>query len=147
VNEAARNTAVDCREKPLPGSGGPIVMRTIAAALIAVCFASAGIVVGRTALQFPNLAVGSQGFSKCGTWRDDADNPTAGSEQVAWTLGFVSGFAFSGESVRQVSDSDVRAWMTDYCRKNPERTIADGARALINRLKTGPLWWRAAPSQ
>ena len=80
------------------------------------------------------------GNSDCGQW---LHNPTPA--QKAWLAGFISGMNIMYDgAVKQGSDplekvnsvEQLVAWMDNYCRTNPLKTVGAGAQALFIELMT-----------
>jgi hypothetical protein len=108
-------------------------MKSFANALIVATSASLSL-GGQPSAQTPEVALG-QGTMSCATWLDGTARANPDSDQVSWTLGYISAVASSGASLKSVTESYVRGWMEGYCEKHRTVTIAAATRELVAQLK------------
>jgi hypothetical protein len=82
------------------------------------------------------------GDVSCGTWtkeRQGREKPVA---YLWWVAGFLSGLHYEGDPSRdELSGNDfggISAWIDNYCRENPLKTIAHASNELMKLLRSGP---------
>ncbi len=80
------------------------------------------------------------GTTSCGRWlsehRSTDDASILAFSQTNWVLGFVSGAGWTGSKEIRLTDVDaMRAWMTQYCEKNPLDDLSTGAENLVQTLR------------
>jgi len=79
------------------------------------------------------------GGSSCGTWARDRQQNQAGSQlNQAWVLGYVTAYGIhkpQEDSLPKAMDSrTMMNWIDNFCDANPDKDIADAAKALIEEL-------------
>jgi hypothetical protein len=85
------------------------------------------------------MTILGSGAASCGTWSADRQRNEARSQlNQAWVLGYVTGYNIYKSTQDSVTKPmDTRAmmlWIDNYCDANPDRDIADAAKALIDEL-------------
>jgi hypothetical protein len=85
------------------------------------------------------MTILGSGAASCGTWSSDRQRNEAKSQlNQAWVLGYVTGYNVHKSAQDSVTKPmDTRAmmlWIDNYCDANPDRDIADAAKALIDEL-------------
>ena len=75
------------------------------------------------------------GTSSCGTWTAARRNMTGANVQnEAWVFGFLSGVGWVGQNgdnpLQGLDGNAVSAWVDNYCRSNPLKSIGEAAGAL-----------------
>jgi hypothetical protein len=83
------------------------------------------------------------GGASCVTWSQDRQRNEAQSQlSQAWVLGFITGYIIYKPPQRTMpKPMDSRSMMLridNYCDANPEKDIADAAKALIEELTGRP---------
>jgi len=77
----------------------------------------------------------------CGTWtqarQQDRQKPVT---HQWWVAGFLSGLEYEGVSGDPLAGNDIggiAAWIDNYCRQNPLKTIAHACLELMTFLRSG----------
>lgn len=76
-----------------------------------------------------------QGTATCGTWI--AERERGGYKDMEyWVLGYITAAGYYETNKLKKSDRQaLRAWIDNYCQKNPLSQLVDGAQGLVRALK------------
>jgi len=76
------------------------------------------------------------GNHSCGKWLATAHDTDEWFDQLNWVLGWLSaaGYYDVHGSLRKTDSDAIAAWMDNYCRQHPLKTIEDGAADLVREL-------------
>ena len=81
------------------------------------------------------------GDVSCGTWTNDRQDRATAVTHEWWVAGFLSGLHYEGDPSRdELSENDfggISAWIDNYCRENPLKTIAYASIELMKFLRSG----------
>ena len=82
------------------------------------------------------------GTGSCGGFLKDlrrfemSNDPLGHYINRSWVDGFVSASGWYGATMKDVDTTAREAFITKYCKENPLDSIADGAKALVEKLET-----------
>jgi hypothetical protein len=79
------------------------------------------------------------GSASCNTWSGDRQRNQSNSQlNQAWVLGYVTAYNFhkptQDSMTKPMEPRQIMLWIDNYCDANPEKNIADAAKALIEEL-------------
>jgi hypothetical protein len=103
--------------------------------MIAVLLAIAAVIlilIDRAQAQ-GQVSIYGAGVQSCGKWLDERRTPIDWLEEGQWVLGYVSA---AGEflNLRDTDSRGISAWVDNYCRDNPLKSIGNAAMALVKEL-------------
>lgn len=106
-------------------------IREAAALSALLCVSSAGYARASTG----NYEVYGAGTVSCGKWLADRTNGTW-YDEADWVLGWLSaaGYYEVHGDLRQTDSDAVAAWLDNYCRDNPLKSLSDAAGHLVRAL-------------
>ena len=107
--------------------------------LVGVFSLAALVVLGSTVLAQNSgpYQVYGQGHTSCGTWvTEHATNSPNAAAQLAWVLGFVSGYGYTrpGE-LNETGPDAVTAWIGNYCQAYPLESLASATGTMVHELR------------
>jgi hypothetical protein len=111
-------------------------MKFVTAALV---MAATVALVRPAATQTAPKTIWGDGSMPCSQWLATVGRPGPDTERVSWILGYLSGVASTGTTLRPVSDVYVLGWITAHCEKNQvisTSTVATATQALTAFLTT-----------
>jgi len=79
------------------------------------------------------------GTASCETWSADRQrNQTFSQLNQAWVLGYVTAYNIhkpvESSMTKPIDNRQIMLWIDNYCDANPDKTISDAAKALIEEL-------------
>jgi hypothetical protein len=82
-------------------------------------------------------AYGDGAVNSCGNWIEVRKTPNTWEGLVvqAWVSGFVSGYGFSGNTLKETDVNAILAWVDNYCKEKPLDTVAEAAEMLIFEMQ------------
>src|SRR5262249_41665691 len=75
------------------------------------------------------------GTITCGKWTAERQEPSLHTGRLNWVLGYITGAAWQGETIRLTDSDGIDQWLDRYCAQNPLVKLEDATKALISDLK------------
>jgi len=110
--------------------------RFIAALGVIVVFGVSGFAVRTHTQARYKVAVYGAGAMRCSDWTalKDADTSAPHYVQLAWVEGFVTAIHNYTENLKDIDKAAIDPWVTDYCERHPDDSIALAASSLTAAL-------------
>ena len=76
------------------------------------------------------------GVNSCGSWVKWRETTSGWHQGGQWVQGFVSAAGYYGKDLDDVDSDAMLLFMDSYCQSNPLNLVSDGAKSLVEKLKT-----------
>ena len=96
-----------------------------------------GVTVAKQVPGRGKFTVYGHGTRSCGGWLEERRKPNPGIGLVAnraWVAGFVSGFGYVGQKMKETDSDGIEVFIDTYCAAHPLSLISEAAIALVEEL-------------
>jgi hypothetical protein len=100
---------------------------------VGMVMAVVGLAAVTAAQSQEQYTVYGHGSTSCTRWTADRSEILVRARS-AWVLGFVSGAAWEGASLKTTDAERITAWMDQYCMQHPIDDVSKAASELVRQL-------------